>query len=284
MKVTKATELLAALAQENRLEIYRYLVQAGEKGLAVGQISEHFELSGATLSFHLKNLKQAGLIHCTRQGRSLIYCANYAMMNELLDYLMENCCGGHACRTLEYLEYQSMKEDIMTQRCYNILFLCTGNSARSIMAESLMRRWGGARFNAYSAGSHPAGEVNPFTLQFLQQMNFSIEGLRSKSWDEFTTPDAPHLDFVITVCDKAANEVCPIWPGQPLTSHWGVADPVAVEGNEEQKMQAFREAFRILDNRIKLFTALQIEGLERLRLKEKMDELGKIIPAPEASA
>lgn len=276
MKLTQATEVLSALAQENRLEIYRYLVQAGESGLAVGQISEHLELSGATLSFHLRTLKQAGLIHCTRHGRSLIYCANYAMMNNLLGYLTENCCGGKACNRTD--TSPTREEDNMADRLYNILFLCTGNSARSIIAESLMRRWGRGRFNAYSAGSQPAGEVNPLAIQLLKRLNFSTEGLRSKSWEEFSTPDAPHLDFVVTVCDNAANEVCPVWPGQPLTSHWGAPDPAAVQGTDTEKMMAFREAFRILDNRIKIFTALRIDGLERLRLQETMDNIGKSMP------
>ncbi len=280
MKVTQAAELLAALAQEHRLEIYRYLVQAGETGLAVGRISEHFNLSGATLSFHLKNLKQAGLIDCTRQGRSLIYHANYAAMHALLGYLTENCCNGKTCSSSDHLHLTSplAKETLMADRLYNILFLCTGNSARSIMAESLMRRWGRGRFNAYSAGSQPAGEVNPHAIALLKRLNFSTEGLRSKPWEEFAQPDSPHLDFVVTVCDKAANEPCPVWPGQPLTSHWGAPDPAAVEGTETEKMMAFREAFRILDNRIKIFTALRIDGLERLRLKETMDKIGATMP------
>ncbi len=276
MESIKAAELLAALAQPHRLEIYRYLVQAGEAGLAVGQISEHFNLSGATLSFHLKNLKQAQLINCLRQGRSLIYSANYPVMNSLLDYLTDNCCGGKTCPIS--LDSSINKEQHMTEGLYNILFLCTGNSARSIMAESLMRRWGRGRFNAHSAGSHPAGEVNPRAIELLKRFNFSTEGLRSKSWEEFAQPDSPHLDFVVTVCDNAAGEVCPVWPGQPLTSHWGAPDPAAARGTEVEKMMAFREAFRILDTRIKIFTALRIDGLERLRLKEKMDSIGKTMP------
>src|ERR1700750_934722 len=136
-------------------------------------------------------------------------------------------------------------------RIYNVLFLCTGNSARSILAEALLNRSGAGRFRAFSAGSHPRGEVNPDALSLLRSMGLPVEGLRSKSWDEFAAPGAPRFDFIFTVCDNAANEVCPIWPGQPMTAHWGVEDPAAVEGTEEAKRKAFDHAFRELDARIK---------------------------------
>ena len=161
------------------------------------------------------------------------------------------------------------------QRPYNVLFLCTGNSARSILAEALMNQWGCARFRGFSAGSHPKGAVHPITIELLKRMNFPTEGLRSKSWDEFAAPGAAPLDFVFTVCDNAAGEVCPYWPGQPMTAHWGVPDPAAVEGSETDKWVAFREAFRLLDNRIKIFTSLPLESLDRIRLQERLDAIGK---------
>jgi arsenate reductase len=166
----------------------------------------------------------------------------------------------------------------MTNTTYNLLFLCTGNSARSIMAEALLRHWGKGRFNAYSAGSKPTGEVNPRAIELLQRLKMPTEGLRSKSWDEFAQSDSPRLDFVITVCDNAANEVCPVWPGQPVTAHWGAPDPAAVEGSEVDKSMAFREVFRILENRVKIFTSLRIEGLERLRIHEEMQSIGTLQP------
>ncbi len=172
----------------------------------------------------------------------------------------------------------------MTESKYNLLFLCTGNSARSIIAESLLRFWGRGKFNAYSAGSHPAGQVHPMALDLLRRLNMPTDGLRSKSWDEFAQAGAPHLDFVVTVCDKAAGETCPLWPGQPITSHWGAPDPAAVEGTEVEKNMAFRETLRILDNRIKIFTALPIAGLERLKLKEKMDSIGRSMPSPDTAS
>jgi len=163
----------------------------------------------------------------------------------------------------------------MADRPFNVLFLCTGNSARSVLAESILNARGQGRFTAYSAGSHPAGRVNPFAIELLARMKLSTDGLRSKSWDEFARPGAPPLDFVFTVCDNAAGEACPYWPGQPMTAHWGVPDPAAVQGTDVQKTEAFRDAFRILDRRISTFVSLPIATLERIRLQEKLDAIGK---------
>jgi len=161
---------------------------------------------------------------------------------------------------------------------YNVLILCTGNSARSILGEALINFHGRGHFRGYSAGSQPKGEPHPLALEILRRNNLPTEGLRSKSWDEFSGPDTPELDFVFTVCDNAANEVCPIWPGQPMTAHWGLPDPAAVEGPEYERIQAFREAFRILDNRIKIFTSLPLRSLDKIRLQRRLDDIGKSQP------
>lgn len=161
------------------------------------------------------------------------------------------------------------------EKVYNVLFLCTGNSARSILAEATMNHLGKGRFRAYSAGSFPAGRVNPFTLKLLELQGIPTEGLRSKNWNEFATPDSPPLDFVFTVCDKAAQEVCPVWPGQPMSAHWGVEDPAAVEGDDAQKMLAFRKALRELENRIKIFMNLPIRSLDKIKLQTRLDEIGQ---------
>jgi len=163
----------------------------------------------------------------------------------------------------------------MAERLYNVLFLCTGNSARSILAESILNNRGRGRFKAYSAGSHPNGTVNPRALALLERMGLPTEGLRSKAWDEFAQTGAPPLDFVFTVCDNAAGEMCPVWPGQPMTAHWGQPDPAAVEGTELDKTNAFRDAFRMLERRIALFTSLPIASLDRLALGQKVREIGK---------
>lgn len=163
----------------------------------------------------------------------------------------------------------------MSGHSYNVLFLCTGNSARSILAEAILKKLGKEKFVAYSAGSMPKGEVHPQALALLKRLGFPTNGLRSKSWDEFGGPDAPQLDFVFTVCDNAADEVCPIWPGHPMTAHWGIPDPAAVTGSESEIASAFRDAFRILQRRIELFAALPVGKLDGMSLKRKLDEIGK---------
>jgi arsenate reductase (thioredoxin) len=161
------------------------------------------------------------------------------------------------------------------QKHYNVLFVCTGNSARSILAESILNFKRRPNFTAYSAGSHPTGTVRPEALRQLEQAHIPIKGLRSKSWEEFSTPDAPKLDFVFTVCDDAANEVCPVWPGQPLTAHWGIPDPAAVRGNQADIERAFRAAFFLLDRRISLFLCLPFKALDNLALKRELDNIAR---------
>ncbi|MEO1248588.1 MAG: arsenate reductase ArsC [Pseudomonadota bacterium] len=163
----------------------------------------------------------------------------------------------------------------MAEESRNVLFLCTGNSARSIMAECVLRREGMGRFNAYSAGSKPAGQVNPFALDLLQRENHKIDDLRSKDWAEFATAGAPEMDFVFTVCDNAANEVCPVWPGQPMTAHWGIPDPAAAEGDEAVKRLAFADALRMLTNRISIFVNLPLTSLDKLTLQKRLSDIGQ---------
>jgi len=158
---------------------------------------------------------------------------------------------------------------------YNVLVLCTGNSARSIMGEALFNTMGGGRFQAYSAGSHPSGKVNPFAIEQVRALGYSVEGLRSKSWDEFAQPGAPEMDFVVTVCDKAAGEMCPLWPGQPVTAHWGFPDPVAVEGTDEEKRAAFAQTLRQIRTRVQLFLSLPLETLDRMAIESRMRAIGK---------
>lgn len=163
----------------------------------------------------------------------------------------------------------------MADRPFNVLFLCTGNSARSIIAEAIINRDGMGKFKGYSAGSRPKGVVHPYTLDLLGQLNYDVDACRSKSWDEFASPGAPHLDFVFTVCDDAANETCPVWPGQPMTAHWGVPDPAAAEGNEAERRFAFSDAYRMLNRRISIFVSLPIKSLDELSLQRRLDDIGK---------
>jgi arsenate reductase (thioredoxin) len=168
----------------------------------------------------------------------------------------------------------------MAEKTYNVLFLCTGNSARSIMAECILRRLGQGRFNAYSAGSHPAGRVNPYALGLLKRFNYATVNLRSKDWEEFAQPGAPLLDFVFTVCDKAAGEVCPVWPGQPMSAHWGFPDPAAFDGSEAEKRALFADVYGQIHNRISIFVSLPIASLDRLALQRRLDELGRELATP----
>ena len=162
----------------------------------------------------------------------------------------------------------------MSERVYNVLFLCTGNSARSILAEAILNREGKGHFKAYSAGSNPAGKVHPYSLDLLRSMDHPIENLRSKNWDEFSGAAAPKLDFVFTVCDNAAGETCPVWPGQPITAHWGIPDPAAVTGSEAEKRAAFTEAYRMMLNRISLFLALPLESIDKMSLQSRLRDIG----------
>lgn len=164
----------------------------------------------------------------------------------------------------------------MSERVFNVLFLCTGNSARSILAEAILNHVGNGRFRAFSAGSHPAGKVNPFAIELLMKQGLAVTDLRSKSWDEFAVAGAPHIDFVFTVCDNAAGEVCPVWPGQPMTAHWGIDDPAASQGSDEGKRRAFSKAFAEMNRRISLFTSLPLARLDALAIKRELDQIGLI--------
>lgn len=169
----------------------------------------------------------------------------------------------------------------MSETVYNVLFLCTGNSARSILAEAILNRGGQGRFAAFSAGSRPKGEVHPFALDLLKSLNHDTSFARSKSWAEFAVPGVPEMNFVFTVCDDAANESCPVWPGQPMTAHWGVPDPAGVDGTDAEKHLAFADAYRMLNNRISIFTSLPMSTLDRLALQKRLDEIGRNLPKAE---
>jgi protein-tyrosine-phosphatase len=166
----------------------------------------------------------------------------------------------------------------MSDQPFNVLFLCTGNSARSILAEAILNRVGQGRFKAFSAGSQPKGEVHPYALQLLKSLNFDTSFTRSKNWEEFAAPGAPELNFVFTVCDNAADEACPVWPGQPMTAHWGIPDPAAAEGTDAEKHLAFAEAYRMLNSRISIFTSLPMASIDKLALQRRLDEIGNNLP------
>ena len=269
---------LGALAQIARLRIMRCLVGAAEHGQTPTELGHTLHLPPATLSFHLKELVHAGLITQTREGRSLRYRpATHELqtlmgnLQQLLGLPLSLSYPGHASPA-EFWHPFPEKSPMVTR---NVLFLCTGNSARSILAEGLLNTLGGERFRAFSAGSHPRGVVNPMALEVLSQLGASTAGYRSKSWDEFAAAGAPEMDFVFTVCDQAAGEVCPVWPGQPITAHWGVADPSLVVGSEPERRRAYLDTAYTLRRRIELLLALPIDKLDRLALKQQVQQIGQ---------
>jgi arsenate reductase (thioredoxin) len=178
-------------------------------------------------------------------------------------------------------EFSDQWTPMTAQSSYNVLFLCTGNSARSIMAEAIINRVGRGGFQGFSAGSHPKSEVHPFALDILNKLNYDTVNVRSKSWEEFAAPGAPRMDFVFTVCDDAAKEECPYWPGQPMTAHWGLPDPAAAQGTEVERRLAFADAFRMLNNRISIFVSLPMKSLDKLSLQRRLDEIGRVVPTRE---
>lgn len=268
---------LSALAQEHRLQAFRLLVQAGPEGRAAGEIAAELAIAPNSLSFHLDRLRQAKLVEVNRHGRSLIYSARFDTMQALLAYLSENCCGGHPelCGPALARHLNQPDKDLRALTPLNVLFLCTGNSARSILAEAILNQDGGGRFHAYSAGSNPKPSVNPFALRVLESYGYSTDGLTSKSWGVYATAGAPRMNFVFTVCDGAAGEACPLWPGQPVTAHWGIEDPAAVEGSDMDKERAFVTAFKHLKNRIAVFLALPFDSLSAMALASKLHEIGR---------
>lgn len=280
MNDNTAAQALGALSQVHRLMAFRALVVAGQGGLTPGALAEHLGISAASMSFHLKELLRTDLVSQTRDGRNLIYRASFERMNGLLAFLTTNCCEGQPCELAPAPPFSTQpqtqpKELNMADKTYNVLFVCTGNSARSILAEALMNHLGEAKgFRAYSAGSHPKGEVNPWTLKTLADMHYPTDGYRSKAWDEFAQPDAPKFDFVFTVCDQAAGEVCPVWPGQPMTAHWGMPDPGEIVGSDANIQQAFRNTFITLKRRIELMLALPLASLDKMAIHREVKSIG----------
>lgn len=283
MESGSAVASFAALAHDTRLTVFRLLMGAGPDGLTAGRIAEALSVPPSTLSAHLAQLERAGLVRSHRVQRHVHYAPDIAGTRAVLAFLTEECCGGRP----EICGYRGGRADApsthptsqpggkaMTERTYNVLFLCTGNSARSIIAEAILNREGQGRFSAYSAGSQPKGAVHPYTLDLLKKLNHPTEDLRSKNWDEFAGDDSPALDFVFTVCDSAAAETCPVWPGQPMSAHWGIPDPAAVEGTEAEKRAAFAETYRLMTNRISVFVNLPMTGLDKLTLQRRLDSIG----------
>jgi len=264
---------LAALAHPKRLDLFRLLMRRYPDYVPAGQIADALALKPNTTSTYLNALKAVGLIAQARSGTSLQYCANMPEVSGLFDALLGTCCQNRPDLCLS-----TTATPIRTHpdRVLNALFVCTGNSARSIMAEAILQKEAKGRFNAYSAGMDPASTPRPEVLALLTRKGYDISSLKSKSLERFASADAPKMDFVFTVCDHAANEACPTWPGQPMSAHWGLADPVKATGTDAQKRLAFQQAFGLLRNRISAFVNLPFETLDRISLQHKVDDIGRM--------
>jgi arsenate reductase len=266
---------LTALGHPQRMQVFRLLMRRHPDAVPAGEIADALSLKANTLSVYLSTLMAAGLICQERRGTSLRYRSDMSGARELVCYLFEDCCRGRPdlCPPLA----QQGAPDIAEPRGKKLkaLFVCTGNSARSIFAESILRDTAGDRFDVHSAGTHPASRLNPFAVRMLKDRGTDVSLLRAKHISEFLGPDAPAMDFVFTVCDKAANEDCPVWQGQPITAHWGVPDPVRVQGSDAEKGLAFQRAYGLLRNRIAAFAALPTDVLDRASLQGQVDEISR---------
>ena len=268
---------LAVLGHPARLAVFRLLMRRFPDAVAAGEIGAALALKPSTLSVYLTALRQAALIVQERRGNSLRYRADLHGTGRLLSFLAGDCCRGRPDLCQDILSEIDQGPPVMSK--YKVLFICTGNSARSIFSESILREEAGDRFEAFSAGSRPFSELNPFAVDLLRGKGHDVSPLRAKNVNEFQGPDAPKMDFVFTVCDRAANEECPPWPGQPITAHWGMPDPVKAEGTDAEKRLAFQQVYGALRNRIRSFTALPIASLDRVALQRRVDDIARSMEA-----
>ncbi|WP_417724733.1 helix-turn-helix domain-containing protein [Salipiger sp.] len=269
---------LTTLGHPQRLAVFRLLMRRFPDRVPAGELASALAIKASTMSTYLAALSRADLVTQERAGTSLLYSINMTTAQRMFGYLFNDCCRGRP----ELCMTHSTGTADMSDRKYQVLFICVGNSARSIFAESLLRRIAGDRFTVHSAGTRPGTQLNPFAVQVLKDKGHDISVLRSKDLSEFTGPDAPRFDFVFTVCNQAANEECPAMDGQPVSGHWGMPDPVKAEGSDAEKALAFQQAYGALKHRIEAFAALPLESLDRIALQGAVDDIGRI--GPEVSA
>lgn len=275
MESTDAAAAFAALSVDTRLNLLRLLMTAGATGLPAGDIAGRLGLPASTTSFHLAALERAGLTQSTRHGRQIVHAVRFAGLRQLLVFLTETCCGNRPelCGDIARLLPPLPEEDRGMTPAFNVLFLCTHNSARSIMAEAILERIGDGRFRAWSAGSDPIDEPNPAVIDKLRTLGHDTSRLRSKSWDEFTGLSAPRMDFVITLCDTPHGQVCPDFGGIAVTAAWPLPDPTKFHGTPVEQAAMLNELYAGLRRRIEIFVALPFHSLDRMALKARLDEL-----------
>lgn len=273
MEPNHAASAFATLGHADRLQVFRLLMRFAPRGARPTEIAATLGLKPNTLSHHLADLVGSGLVQVRRQGRSLLYSVNLDVTESLIGYLALDVARGRPDLLLPLL---AAPRDALTLRDtdFNVLFICSGNSARSIFAEALLRDLGKGHFQAFSAGTRPNSALNPFALEMLRRNGHDIAGLRAKHVSEFQKPGAPEMDFVFTVCDAAAAEECPPWPGQPITGHWGLPDPVKAQGTDAEKALVFAQTYAALRRQIAVFVELPFESLSRLSLQARVDAIG----------
>ena len=273
MELSDAAAAFAALAQKTRLDLLRVLLAAGPSGLPAGRLSAQMGVAPSSLSFHLAAMERAGLTQSTRLGRQIVHAARVDALRRLLGFLTETCCHGRPelCGDIANL---LPEENPRMQPAFQIMFLCTHNAARSIMAEAILRQIGGTRFQAHSAGSDPAATPLPEVLEKLRVLGHDTSALRSKSWHAFTGPDAPRMDFVITLCDTLHGQTCPDFGGLAVTGAWPLPDPAKFTGNPTEQATMLNELYASLRRRIEIFTALPFTSLDRMAMKARLDEIG----------
>lgn len=266
---------LSALGHPQRLSIFRVLMRRYPDRLPAGELAEVLNVKPSTLSAYLASLMQVGLVTQERVATSLRYSLDMNEVRRTFDFLLLDCCRGRPETCSPLSSFVQGGNSPMSGNKYNVLFICTGNSARSIFAELILRKQAGDRFDVFSAGTRPYSELNPFALEVLEQKGHDVTVLRAKNVAEFQGTDAPKFDFVFTVCDQSANEECPAWQGQPVSAHWGMPDPVKVEGTDAEKSLAFHQAYGVLRNRINAFTSLPIASLDRISLQKAVDDIAR---------
>lgn len=272
MEISDATIAFTALGHPGRLSVFRILMRLAPIGGRPTEIAEALQMKPNTLSHHLSELEHCGLIRGERQGRSVQYRVDMERTGALVDYLVNDCLRGRADATCPTAAQKGRPD--RARPPYNVLFICSGNSARSIFAEAILNRVGGSKFRAFSAGTRPGSQLNAHAVEVLNRNGLDTSSLRSKHVSEFEAPGAPQMDFIFTVCDAAAAEECAPWPGQPMTAHWGVPDPVKATGTEAEKGLAFARAYSELNRRILAFAALSIDQLDLAVLQRDIDNIG----------
>lgn len=276
MEASEVAHIFAALAQETRLAVLRLLVTAGPNGIPAGEIADRLGVPPSTASFHLTALERAGLTQSTRQSRRILHAVRIPALRGLIAFLTETCCSGRPelCGDIGRLMPASLLESAPMTPAFNVLFLCTRNSARSIMAEAILEKLGGNRFNVYSAGSDPARQPMPEVLEKLETLGHDVSVLRSKSWSEFTGPEAPQMDFVIALCDTLEHQACPDFGRKAVTGAWPLPDPAKFGGNPAERSTLLNELYASLHRRLSIFTSLPIASLDRMAVRARLDDIG----------